>query len=128
MATATPQTVIVIEDLIQRVDWLRDHVPEGTEIVHVETVHDFGRALEANPDPALLIFDHDLSWDADGTGADAAKLVPQECPIPCLVWSGSPPGARRIMDILQRDKHCPSALYIPFFNIKPTVVTALLAS
>lgn len=98
--------ILVLEDLKERVDWLRQTFPR-TEIQWCTTVLSFQMALsECNPD--VIILDHDLgpgsatSEDADGlTGYDAAKALKTRAPV--LIWSWNMWASNRMSEALMNN-------------------------
>lgn len=103
----TRDLVLVLEDSVERVTWLRAVLAgTGLDIEVHDTVAPFVAAVSCRRDRlALVVFDHDLghlppqdlqdgvglprlaNYDVDGkTGEDAAKAV-GPLPCPALVWS-----------------------------------------
>jgi len=98
-ATEKP-IIVVLDDMIERVRWLKDHVGNRAEIMWSKRVSkflDYVKKAESTGRLILVILDHDLdiwsnkndSLDDEGqTGMDAAKqLNLSRKDIPVLVWS-----------------------------------------
>lgn len=90
-------TVLVLEDTVERVSWLRDRFPE-LNVIHATNPLEFVQGWDQGP--SLIILDHDLglsAWD----GYEACKLLPEldlHRNTPVLIWSQNPVdvGQRRI--------------------------------
>lgn len=117
--------ILVLEDDIKRVDWLRQLLHfkcPHTEITHVWDVFDFKVQWKEDSHYDLIILDHDLglSWagegdlvpvadmsDKDGaTGLDAAKFLADYARegkyVPfVVVWSWNPQGADMMVQTLR---------------------------
>lgn len=124
------KTVVVLEDMSHRVDWLRANVPLNVDVRWHKTVTDlFEGWLEPETSIDLLILDHDLgdvsasdyneyghsdrgSRGSDGmSGMTAVCAMPRvSCPV--IVWSRNPQGAARMAtEVKHRGM---TALVIPF--------------
>lgn len=95
------KTVFVLEDMPERIEWLRATVPDGTMVYAYNTVESFYTALRTVI-PDLVILDHDLGMFDSKTGLDAAELIPDCAPYPVLIWSNNPIGARKMARALLR--------------------------
>lgn len=99
--------VLVLEDAVERVEWLQSVLRRSrAEVVWCKDVESF--LDEAKKDHDLVIFDHDLEvlpgtpyGEAPLNGAYAAQEYDPQDKVPVLVWSMNPDGAKRIVDILQ---------------------------
>ena len=115
-------TILVLEDMQIRVDWLRDAFPHAT-VVWLETVSDLMSSIAAlGPfPPALILLDHDLGLGAshmedDGSvlllddgvsfpldvngnnGMHAVDMMPDSMKVvPMIVWSINGPRAREMV-------------------------------
>lgn len=125
-----PRVVIVLEDEIHRIVFLKKHLPEGVEVFYFDNVRPFLRAVEENRDRLLLVvFDHDLGRvgpplgpyqstpnfvDGEGrTGTDAAWEV-VSFSAPALVWSQNEVGRKRIARVLKDEGKSPWVEDVPF--------------
>ncbi len=103
--------IIVIEDQLPRIEWLRSVLRRSNaEIVWCQDVDTF--IEESKKDHDLAIFDHDLEIipsmgycdPQPPTGADAAHLYHPMRVVPALVWSANDWGAQRIRKVLEEKK------------------------
>lgn len=128
--------ILVLEDSLDRVEWLRKHMPETQLVLHATSVVDFEAKLgETKGKLDLIILDHDLghapptpyvvdsdSYDENGqTGYDAALAVPHDIACPVLVWSMNHSAAKRMYEALV-ERGIVAAL-LPFGA--PTLASAL---
>lgn len=106
----TPPIVLVLEDSVERMDWL-DIALLGVDarVEWATSVRDFRAKLSAIEQQSeqrealrLFILDHDLGPSLSGhdehgeTGLDAARTLPTDLAgdVPALVWSVNDTGAR----------------------------------
>lgn len=105
--------IVVLDDMMERVTWLKSQVNNRAEIVWAKDVEKLLRDVskaESTGRLILVILDHDLdiwsgendSLDENGeTGTDAAKkLSLKDKSIPVLVWSMNDSASRGMEKIL----------------------------
>ena len=101
---SAPYRVLVLEDVQDRVDALREWLPDS-EIVHVETVADFIKTTGPEGRPFdLFILDHDLG-DTELPGRVAVDHMTWKWghpKAPVVVWSQNAPAARWMVHDLER--------------------------
>jgi len=113
--TAMPSkpVIIVLDDMKDRIVWLRRWFDSSTHIVWKTNVSDFLEAVESYPSVSLIILDHDLdmlpgsvgvSMGPDGlTGLDATHHLSETFHhVPILVWSRNGHGAAQMTANLQK--------------------------
>ena len=118
--TNSPKPIIVVlDDLKQRVDWLRSHVGDRADISWDVTVSGFLNKLKAAESTGrlfLVILDHDLDFGVDkhqskGENMDrnghdgrtaARQLTLSDKSIPVLVWSMNGHMALEMENILSK--------------------------
>lgn len=122
------QSIVVLEDTLDRVQWLRATFP-GVEIVHCTNVVDF--IVHTRRPHALVILDHDLAGalgdgpaakaaydagaDAYGlTGMDAVRVCDLDTPV--VVWSANPVWGPRMADALVA-RGVAYVAQCPFFSV-----------
>ena len=113
--------ILVLEDTLVRVQWLRRLVGDSAEVVHAMNVADFLDAFRG--DEWLIILDHDLghakagemrlNYDVDGKcGMDAARALGPGCSV--IVWSVNPVQAPRMVEVLEAGGRV--SIWIPFWQ------------
>ena len=107
--------IVVLDDMEDRVAWLRSTVKGRATILWATTVNGLLKILktaETQGGLCLVLLDHDLDFlngrrdncDKDGLcGTDAAKkLTLSDMSIPIVIWSLNGPCAMKMEDILLR--------------------------
>jgi len=135
------RVILVLEDMVERTDWLRDQVRRLWSDVHVrqiERVDDFVHEVAAcgkfrAAEPMLVILDHDLGGaptsleggtrDVNGeTGMNAAQQMRVvRCPV--VVWSVNSVRAPEMVDVLQRRGM--NARWLPFGRKDGSLLVAI---
>lgn len=116
-----PYNILVLEDMEERVNWLRKTFRFGVTVYHETSVEGFKEKfeqLESKGKLNIVILDHDLggpffdSSDKHGlTGTDAAKWLLTKQRKPTIIWSVNPEGSKRMRGFL------PWAVHAPFINM-----------
>ena len=130
----TKPIIIVLDDMIERIDWLRKEFDDQTEIIWAKSVKQFFEELMLCDRQLLrlILLDHDLGgvviddditslhtehWplDPDGkNGSDAVDGLDGWDDVPVIVWSINSVSAPLMVDEL-KDKGF-SAGWIPFLT------------
>lgn len=102
------KTILVLEDMRERVDWLTAKFPNA-KVIWTKQVGEFLQELtRTNPDElALVVLDHDIggpftgSTDTEGkTGMDAVRELEHTHGAPVIVWSINKDGWRLMVPTL----------------------------
>ena len=122
VATPADPVVLLLEDSISRVQWLRKHTRTSRiNLVWVTSVTAFREALEEYAgNIALIVLDHDIPemkyedddipeglsvpkyYDDGLNGLDAARSIPASYKGDVLVWSWNTSGALAMIEDLER--------------------------
>lgn len=141
--------LVVLEDAVERVDWLRRAVPH-VDVVWCPTVASFFEALSGMTVDGIgmLILDHDLgadTYDDDGrpatsislsstwpkdangnTGMDVVYHLDAYRTVPIIVWSINTPRAQEM--VVRLGERGLSAVHIPFGTQRVGTVAAIVAA
>ena len=136
--------IVVLDDLKQRVDWLRSHVGDRADIAWDVTVSGFLNKLKAAESTGrlfLVVLDHDLDFGVDkhlskGENLDknghdgrtaARHLTLSDKSIPVLVWSMNGQMALEMENILSKRGFNVSRMMYNFRQIIGNIVDRNLA-
>lgn len=99
MVNVNPVDILVLEDMVDRVEWLKETFPYQA-IVWAPDVDTFSKVLDE--DPRVLILDHDLGENLP-SGMDACRLIPGKIStdVPIIIWSHNPDGASNMKSYLK---------------------------
>ncbi len=143
----TKPIIVVLEDMIERINWLRKEFGAHTEIVWAKTVDQFFEELRLldRSRLRLILLDHDLGGIIDDNGTDTSLIRSANWPldpsgknggdavdgldgwndIPVIVWSINNVSAPLMVDEL-KDKGF-AAGWIPFLTTHRFMLSSTIA-
>lgn len=82
-----PKTILVLEDEMERIEWLRENLPKNTDIIWSSDVVDFltkEEQLKKENKLDLIIMDYSLGRKLNGLDAVKGMTI---CLVPVVIWS-----------------------------------------